>query len=214
MTHEVKFSDPPIANALAEMGKVLKNPDYVNGGIGDVKYDRFDRRSRTAACRFSRVSATFHRQATFYEANWPKGTKVGPDGDVNAFYLPGIDAQFGKPVLVGGDDLVVAFADAPAVWALQYYFTTPFFSNDSGKAGLMASRRTRASRRPPSPARSSRSRQAALQGSGNRDPVRCVGSDAGTRSDPTPSGSSSPPGSPARTMQPPWPISTSAWPAS
>ena len=32
-----------------------------------------------------------HRQASFYAANWPEGTKVGPDGDVCAFYLPAVD---------------------------------------------------------------------------------------------------------------------------
>ena len=40
VSHDVKFSDPPIANALAEMGKVIKNPAYVNGGFGDVDYHR------------------------------------------------------------------------------------------------------------------------------------------------------------------------------
>lgn len=133
VSHEVKFSDAPIANALAEMGKVLKNPDYVNGGIGDVK-SIASTDFKDGGLPILKGECTFHRQATFYEANWPKGTKVGPDGDVNAFYLPGIDAQFGKPVLVGGET-VVSFKDAPAVWALQYYFTTPFFSNDRAKQG-------------------------------------------------------------------------------
>ena len=133
VSHDVKFSDPPIANALAEMGKVIKNPAYVNGGIGNV--------ASIASTTFQdgglpilKGDCTFHRQATFYEANWPAGTTVGPDGDVNAFYFPSIDTQFGKPVLVGGET-VAAFKDAPAVWALQYYFTTPFFSNDRAKQG-------------------------------------------------------------------------------
>ena len=43
-----------------------------------------------------------HRQASFYAANWPKGTKVAEDGDVFAFYLPGKDATT-KPVLGGGE---------------------------------------------------------------------------------------------------------------
>ena len=133
VNHDVKFADPAIANALAEMGKVIKNPAYVNGGFGDV--------SSIASTTFQdgglpilKGDCTFHRQATFYEANWPAGTTVGPDGDVNAFYFPSIDESFGKPVLVGGETLA-AFKDSPAVWALQYYFTTPFYSNTRAKLG-------------------------------------------------------------------------------
>ena len=43
ITHDVKFADPPIAEALAEVGALLKNPKYVNGGFGDVADHRFDR---------------------------------------------------------------------------------------------------------------------------------------------------------------------------
>jgi len=137
VSHDVTFSDPLIANALAEMGKVIKNPAYVNGGIGDV--------SSIASTDFKDGGApilkgecTFHRQATFQEANWPAGTVVGPEGDVNAFYFPSIDESFGKPVLVGGET-VAAFKDAPAVWALQYYMTTPFYSNERAKQGAWLS---------------------------------------------------------------------------
>ena len=35
--HEIPFNDPAVATALAEVGKILKNPKYVNGGFGDVK---------------------------------------------------------------------------------------------------------------------------------------------------------------------------------
>ena len=60
-----------------------------------------------------------HRQASFYAANWTEGTKVGPDGDVWAFYLPSVDAS-GKPVLTAGE-LTTAFADRPEVKAFQTY---------------------------------------------------------------------------------------------
>ncbi len=80
---------------------------------------------------------TFHRQATFYDSNWPAGTTVGPDGDVNAFYFPPINDQFGKPVLVGGETFYAAFTDRPEVKAFQYYLTTPDYANDAGEAGLL-----------------------------------------------------------------------------
>jgi len=36
VNHEIPFNDPQIADALATVGTVLKNDEYVNGGIGDV----------------------------------------------------------------------------------------------------------------------------------------------------------------------------------
>ena len=137
VTHDVKFSDPAIANALAEMAKVIKNPAYVNGGFGDVK-SIASTTFQDASLPILKDQCAFHRQATFQEANFPAGTVIGPDGDVNAFYFPSIDPQFGKPVLVGGET-VAAFKDAPAVWALQYYFTTPFYSNERAKQGAWIS---------------------------------------------------------------------------
>ncbi len=37
VNHEIPFNDPAVATALAEVGKILKNEKYVNGGFGNVK---------------------------------------------------------------------------------------------------------------------------------------------------------------------------------
>ena len=68
-----------------------------------------------------------HRQASFYAANWPEGTKVAEDGDVFAFYLPGVDAS-AKPVL-GGGEFNVAFSDRPEVKAFQTFLSTDTWAN-------------------------------------------------------------------------------------
>ena len=58
-----------------------------------------------------------HRQGNFYAANWPEGTDVGPDGDVNAFYLPGSTSEdFGQSRCSGGI-YAAAFSDRPEVVA-------------------------------------------------------------------------------------------------
>ena len=80
------------------------------------------RPSRTPACRSSTGTCYMHRQASFYAANCPEGTKVGPDGDVWAFYLPAVDAST-KPVLAAGE-FVAAFADRPEVKAFQTYLSS------------------------------------------------------------------------------------------
>lgn len=133
VNHEIPFDDPAVATALETVGNILKNEDYVNGGIGGVQ---------------SIASTTFqdgglpvldgtcfmHRQASFYAANWPEGTEVAEDGDVFAFYLPPINEEFGNPVL-GGGEFVGAFDDRPEVQAFQLYMTSPEFINLRAQGG-------------------------------------------------------------------------------
>ena len=74
-----------------------------------------------------------HRQAGFYAANWPEGTKVAEDGDVFAFYLPVTNQDNGKPVL-GGGEFVTAFADRTEVQAFQTYLSSDVWANEKAKA--------------------------------------------------------------------------------
>ena len=130
VAHEIPFNDPAVATALAEVGKILKNDKYVNGGYGDVK--------TIASTSFQDGgqpildgSCYMHRQASFYAANWPEGTKVAEDGDVWAFYLPAADEST-KPVLVGGE-FTAAFADRPEVKAFQTYLSSLEWANERAK---------------------------------------------------------------------------------
>jgi alpha-glucoside transport system substrate-binding protein len=132
VNHEIPFNDPQVAEALAKVGNILKNPKYVNGGFGDVK--------TIASTTFQEAgqpildgSCWMHRQASFYAANWPEGTKVAEDGDVWAFYFPAIDPAKGKPVL-GGGEFIAAFSDRPEVQAFQTYLSTDTWANNKAKA--------------------------------------------------------------------------------
>ncbi len=73
-----------------------------------------------------------HRQASFYAANWPQGTKVAPDGDVFAFYLPAKDPTT-KPVL-GAGEFILAFSNKPEVQAFQTYLSSDTWANEKAKA--------------------------------------------------------------------------------
>ncbi|HKJ12123.1 MAG TPA: ABC transporter substrate-binding protein [Ornithinimicrobium sp.] len=124
--HEIPFNDPQVVDALNEVGDILRNPDYVNGGLGGVE--------SIATTSFSDAglpildgNCWLHRQATFYQANWPDGTDVAEDGDVFAFYLPAVTEEE-KPML-GGGEFTVAFADRPEVAAFQAYLTSPEWSD-------------------------------------------------------------------------------------
>src|SRR5690606_16959367 len=37
VNHEIPFNDARVQDALSKVGQILKNPKYVNGGLGDVK---------------------------------------------------------------------------------------------------------------------------------------------------------------------------------
>ncbi|MBT8225714.1 MAG: carbohydrate ABC transporter substrate-binding protein [Dactylosporangium sp.] len=137
VSHGIPFNDPKIVEAVDKAGSILKNDKYVNGGFGDVK--------SIASTAFQEggqpileAKCAMHRQASFYAAQWPDGTNVGPDGDVFAFYFPAIDASQGKPVLVGGE-LTAAFNDRGEVKAVQQYLASADFANSRAKLGSWVS---------------------------------------------------------------------------
>ncbi len=133
VSHEVTFQDPQIADALAQVGQVIKNPEMVNAGFGDV--------NSIASTQFNAPSTkildgtcTLTRQAANFGSNYDSSVTIGEDGDVNAFYFPPISEDFGKTVL-GGGTFTAAFADRDEVNALMFYLTTPEFANARAKNG-------------------------------------------------------------------------------
>ncbi|GAA2182326.1 ABC transporter substrate-binding protein [Brooklawnia cerclae] len=131
-SHEIPFNDPAVVDAFDTTGAILKNDDYVNGGLGDHKTI-----SSTAfvdaGLPILDGTCYLHRQASFYANSWPEGTTVGPDGDVWAFYLPATDPDQAKPV-VGGGDFALAFSDRPEVQAFQTYLASADWANERAKA--------------------------------------------------------------------------------
>lgn len=131
VSHEEAFNSADPTKALDAVGDYLKNTKYVNGGFGDV--------TSIASTAFQDGGlpildgqCALHRQASFYAANWPEGTKVAEDGDVFAFYLPGMKAD-DHPVL-GAGEFVTAFSDRPEVQALQEFWSTDTWANIKAKA--------------------------------------------------------------------------------
>ncbi|OLT16203.1 sugar ABC transporter substrate-binding protein [Serinicoccus sp. CUA-874] len=128
--HEIPFNDDQVVEALDQAGQVLKDEQMVNGGLGGVE--------SIATVPFGEAglpildgSCFLHRQASFYQANWPEGTNVAEDGDVFAFYLPGNDPD--EQPLLGGGEFTLMFADRPEVQALQAYLASPEWSNAKAK---------------------------------------------------------------------------------
>ncbi|MCY7325333.1 MAG: ABC transporter substrate-binding protein [Microbacteriaceae bacterium] len=130
---EVKFSDPEIKEAFDLVGDILLNEDYVNGGYGGV--------NSIASTTFNDAglpildgNCSMHHQASFYEAQWPEGTEVAPDGDVWAFITPPVDPETGQP-LTGGGDFVAAFNESEAITAVQTYLSSDTWANNRVEIG-------------------------------------------------------------------------------
>jgi alpha-glucoside transport system substrate-binding protein len=131
VNHDTPFNDSKVADALDRVGGILKNPKYVNGGFGDVK-SIATTTFQDGGLPILKGKCALHRQASFYAANWPKGTNVSPDGDAFAFYLPTTNTDNGKPVL-GGGEFVTAFNDRPEVQAFQTYVSSDVWANEKAK---------------------------------------------------------------------------------
>ena len=127
VNHEIAFNSAGPTEALDAVGEYLKNDAFVNGGLGDVK-SIASTTFQDGGLPILEGTCSLHRQASFYAANFPEGTKVAEDGDVFAFYLPGVSADE-KPVL-GGGEFNIAFNDSPEVQAFQTYLSTDTWANN------------------------------------------------------------------------------------
>jgi alpha-glucoside transport system substrate-binding protein len=122
VSHQVKFSDPKIEAAMKTVADYMQNPAYVNGGFGNVKTIATTT-FQDAGLPILKGTCSMLQQASFYEAQWPKGTVVSPTGDVFAFKLPAVDASIPTPV-EGGGEFLTAFSSTPAVQAAQNYLSS------------------------------------------------------------------------------------------
>lgn len=136
VSHEIPFNDPVILESANGVGDILLNNDYVNGGIGDSR--------SIATTSFNDGGLPIldnqcymYRMASFYEAQWPEGTTVAPDGDVFAFYLPA-ETTDEHPLLVAGE-FVARFADSPEAEAVQAYMASGTFANTRVELGGVTS---------------------------------------------------------------------------
>ena len=137
VNHEIPFNDPQVQAAFDRAGSILKNEKYVNGGYGGVKTIN-STRFQDGGLTILKGTCALHRQASFYGAQLPPGTKVAEDGDIFAFYLPPIDAGKGKPVL-GAGEFTAAFTDRPEVVAFQTYLASKEWANAKATLGGWAS---------------------------------------------------------------------------
>jgi alpha-glucoside transport system substrate-binding protein len=115
---ELDFASPEVTVAIETWSALLLTEGNVAGGgagivgtfFGDAPKPMFE----------DPPSCWLHKQGNFITSFFPEGTEAGVDYDF--FYLPGVDPEFGEPVLVAGD-IWAMFNDKPEARALLEWFT-------------------------------------------------------------------------------------------
>lgn len=129
---DVKFTDPPIADAFSALGAILLDPRYVNAGFGDVASINStafgDVAIPLADGRCALTNQATFLQNSFTDAKTADGATpvVAPDGDIWAFMMPPVA---GKGSVMGGGDFAVAFADRPEVAQVMNFLASAEFAN-------------------------------------------------------------------------------------
>jgi alpha-glucoside transport system substrate-binding protein len=122
VANEIPFDDPDVVEVGEFVMDLWTRDGWVFGGLQNVANTPF----ADSGLGVIEGNCMMHRQANFFEAQWPSGTEVGADADVWAFYLPPVGDEFGNPVLSGGT-LLSAFNDDDAVMdALLYMAGTEY----------------------------------------------------------------------------------------
>ncbi len=134
--HEIPFTDPAIADAFNAVGDILLDPNYVNAGFGDVKSIN-STPFGDAARALGEGTCHLHHQASFYDGFIQDpdngNATVGPDADIWAFILPGVEA--GAPAVTGGGEIVAAFSNDADTVKVQEFLSSPEWANSRVSLG-------------------------------------------------------------------------------
>lgn len=136
--HEIAFDDPRVVAVAERVFGLLSRDGYVHDTLANAP----DRSSSQSGRPLLDGECMMYRMANFQGRDWPPSTEVGPEGDVDAFYLPGV-TEDQRPALTGGM-YAAAFSDRRAVQATLEYIAGPTFGRDradSGMAGFLSPHR-------------------------------------------------------------------------
>lgn len=132
ISNKVKFNDPKIMKDLDTVGSILKNEKYIYGGVQSIATTAFG--AASIASGLIDGKCFMYQMANFFSNNFPKGTTLGPDGQVSTFAFPTINSA-NKGAIEGGGEFIAALRDAPEVRAVQDYTTSVAFANKRAALG-------------------------------------------------------------------------------
>ena len=115
------FDSQPITDVFDELADLLRRPGAVDGGTRAVLTTPWERSAnllleQPATCIMA-------HQADFLRREFPTGTPIGPDGDIDFFVLPAVDTT-PPPLLLGGT-LAVPLVGGHSVEAAMRLIASP-----------------------------------------------------------------------------------------
>jgi len=122
VNHEIPFNSPEVQEAAEIVGDIWFKDGYVLGGTDSILTTPFG--DSPAPLFENPPGCMMHRQASFIAGFFPEGTTIGPEGDVNFFYLPPIDTAVAERPVLGAGDIMSMFNDRPEVRQVMEYLTT------------------------------------------------------------------------------------------
>lgn len=118
---ELDFNSPEVTRAWELMGDILLNDEYVYGGRTAILTTSFFDSGQPLLA--DPPNAWLVKQGNAMPGWLDPTPEVGEDGELNYFYFPPIDEEYGKPVLVAGD-IYSVYNDRPEVREFVEYLTT------------------------------------------------------------------------------------------
>jgi alpha-glucoside transport system substrate-binding protein len=133
--HKIPFNDPKVKAVADAVGAIVKNPKYIGSenAVKAIATTKF----QEGGFPILEKKCYMHKQASFYGGIWPKGTKIGADGDVNFAYFP--SPAGGKKLMLGGGNLISAGTDKAETFAVLSYMNSAQYQSDivvAGETGL------------------------------------------------------------------------------
>ena len=140
VSNEIPFDDSRVVEVAEFVGSIWFAEGNVLGGRDLIATTGF----KEAALPIASGDCMMHRQANFAGAFFTEiGATLGPDGDVNVFYLPTVSDDFGQVVLGAGTH-AVAFTDRPETLAVLEYIGTAEYADTrirADKGGFLSPNR-------------------------------------------------------------------------
>jgi alpha-glucoside transport system substrate-binding protein len=134
VNHEIPFNDPQVLEAANVLGEIWFTDGNVLGGrdaIASTGVQSAGLPVLDGDCGMVKISNFY--VANFRDAN-PDVT-FGEDGDINVFYLPTMNDDFGEVMLSGGM-YAVAFNDKPSTLATMEYIESVDYANNRLRADI------------------------------------------------------------------------------
>lgn len=135
---DIDFADPTIEAAFAEFQSLALAQGRVDGGSSTVL--RTSVQAAHAGLFAEPPTCLLYKQASFAIGWMPDDLEFGPDGDIDAFVLPGVTPD--PPPVVLGTDLAVAFDVRPEVATVLAHLASPAATRAWERAGGFVPART------------------------------------------------------------------------